>query len=598
MRNMSFDVFALRKKTAIRILLKSLIWAFALFGALFILVLILLVGYIKSPTMVVEVPEKTILTVNFDVPVNETKQDSLLTEVVPSSSMSFTDILTVMEVALFDDRVKAVAAKINDSGLGLAQTMELAQTMMRYRQAGKETYIFSSGFGNMVGGTSEYLLASSFGEITMMPGSYLGVTGVGIEVPFARTLLNKVGVFPDFYARYEYKGGMASFTDKKVPEAFKMNMNFLIADLNMSVLKQMMGFRYTDVTGRETLDILDKAPLDAEYARSLGLVDKIDYEADWISQIKDKYDAETLNIDDYASTIHWNDKGKKIAVIVLDGVIVDVANMSLSGEKEISSEQVLNQFDEIKKDKDVVGILVRINSPGGSYLASNEIWNALNKLKKEKDIPLYVSMGDYAASGGYFISLAGDKIYATNATITGSIGVFGGKFVLEELWKKMGVEWEVFAANSNASMLSPNFKFNDKQRKIFENSLDKIYKDFTEKTAKRRNLDEKETDRLARGRVWSGKQAFENGLIDELGGFNDALSDLKIKSGIEKDENFVLDMYPKPKTLQEKLSEVIRMSPLNNVKVTGKYFGVDSEMLNVLKMLQYNAVMPPMVLTY
>ena len=305
-----------------------------------------------------------------------------------------------------------------------------------------------------------------------------------------------------------------------------------------------------------------------------------------------------MNIDDYASTIHWNDKGKKIAVIVLDGVIVDVANMSLSGEKEISSEQVLNQFDEIKKDKDVVGILVRINSPGGSYLASNEIWNALNKLKKEKDIPLYVSMGDYAASGGYFISLAGDKIYATNATITCSIGVFGGKFVLEELWKKMGVEWEVFAANSNASMLSPNFKFNDKQRKIFENSLDKIYKDFTEKTAKRRNLDEKETDRLARGRVWSGKQAFENGLIDELGGFNDALSDLKIKSGIEKDENFVLDMYPKPKTLQEKLSEVIRMSPLNNVKVTGKYFGVDSEMLNVLKMLQYNAVMPPMVLTY
>lgn len=188
MRNISFDVFALRKKTAIRILLKSLIWAFALFGALFVLVLALLVGYIKSPVVVVEVPEKTILTVNFDVPVNETKQDSLLTEVVPSSSMSFTDILTVMEVALFDDRVKAVAAKINDSGLGLAQTMELAQTMMRYRQAGKETYIFSSGFGNMVGGTSEYLLASSFGEITMMPGSYLGVTGVGIEVPFARTL--------------------------------------------------------------------------------------------------------------------------------------------------------------------------------------------------------------------------------------------------------------------------------------------------------------------------------------------------------------------------------------------------------------------------
>ncbi|MBE6454740.1 MAG: signal peptide peptidase SppA [Alphaproteobacteria bacterium] len=598
MRNMSFDVFALRKKTAIKILLKSLIWAFALFGSLFILVLALLVGYIKSPAVMVEVPEKTILTINFDTPISETRQDSLLTEVVPSSGMSFTDILTVMEVALFDDRVKAVAAKINDSGLGLAQTMELAQTMMRYRQAGKETYIFSSGFGNMVGGTSEYLLASSFGKITMMPGSYLGVTGVGIEVPFARTLLDKVGVFPDFYARYEYKGGMASFTDKKVPEAFKMNMKFLLADLNMSVLKQMMGFRYTDVTGRETLDILDKAPLDAEYARSLGLVDKIDYEADWIDEIKDKYDAETLNIDDYASTIHWNDNGKKIAVMILEGVIVDVANMSLSGEKEISSEQVLDQIDEIKKDKDVVGILVRVNSPGGSYSASSEIWNALNKLKKEKNVPLYVSMGDYAASGGYFVSLAGDKIYAVNTTITGSIGVFGGKFVLEELWKKMGVEWEVFAANSNASMLSPNFKFNGKQREIFENSLDRIYKDFTEKTTKARKLDEKETDSLTRGRVWSGKQAFEYRLIDELGGFNDALSELKIKSGIKEDEKFVLDIYPKPKTLQEKLSEVIGMSPLNNVKVTGKYFGVDSEMLNVLKMLQYNAVMPPMVLTY
>ena len=470
--------------------------------------------------------------------------------------MSFTDILTVMEVALFDDRVKAVATKINDSGLGLAQTMELAQTMMRYRQAGKETYIFSSGFGNMVGGTSEYLLASSFGKITMMPGSYLGVTGVGIEVPFARTLLDKVGVFPDFYARYEYKGGMASFTDKKVPEAFKMNMKFLLADLNMSVLKQMMGFRYTDVTGRETLDILDKAPLDAEYARSLGLVDKIDYEADWIDEIKDKYDAETLNIDDYASTIHWNDNGKKIAVMILEGVIVDVANMSFSGEKEISSEQVLDQIDEIKKDKDVVGILVRVNSPGGSYSASSEIWNALNKLKKEKNVPLYVSMGDYAASGGYFVSLAGDKIYAVNTTITGSIGVFSMAMNYGEgLKKHLKINTANIGSNTHSNMLNGINPLDAKEVAFMQGMVEDIYTKFTALVSEGRDLPVEYVDEVGQGRVWTGADAIERKLVDERGGILDAINYAAAAADLAE---YRIAEYPAVKSSMEQFMEMIQ----------------------------------------
>lgn len=595
MRDISYDVFALRKKTAIKILLKSLIWAFALFGAFFILLLFALVGMVSSSPTVAEVPDKAVLTVDFDNSYGEVRDDSLLADVSGGGSPAFVDMLAALETAAFDDRIKAVAGRIHISDFGLAQMQELYQMVMTLRHQGKKTYIFAPGFGSFGGGTAEYFLATAFDEITMLPNTEVGLTGVSAEVPFAKGLLDKIGVTPEFYARYEYKGGMASFTDEKASQPFKENMVKMLGSLNFTMFSTINKTRFGNEKSDDVLKLIDKAPFSAEYALKKKLIDRIEYESDWLERIKNEHEAETIDLADYVSGVYPLKGKKSIAVMVLEGTISDNVSATALSESEITPAQVLQQVDELSKEENLSGVLVRINSPGGSYSASNEIWHALVKLKETKKIPLYVSMGDYAASGGYFVALAGDKIFATDVTVTGSIGVFGGKFVLENLWKKLNVNWELFDVADNSGILSPNFKFSPSQKKAFEASLDSVYKDFTDKVAKARKIDAKAMDKIARGRIWTGADALQNGLVDELGGLENALLALKNAAGIEKDEPVTLLMYPKPKTFQEKLSEALNMPQMRKAQVTGEKLGIDSEVINMLKRLQYNAILPPII---
>lgn len=595
MRDISYDVFALRKKTAIKILLKSLIWAFALFGAFFILLLFALVGMVSSSPTVAEVPDKAVLTVDFDNSYGEVRDDSLLADVSGGGSPAFVDMLAALETAAFDDRIKAVAGRIHISDFGLAQMQELYQMVMTLRHQGKKTYIFAPGFGSFGGGTAEYFLATAFDEITMLPNTEVGLTGVSAEVPFAKGLLDKIGVTPEFYARYEYKGGMASFTDEKASQPFKENMVKMLGSLNFTMFSTINKTRFGNEKSDDVLKLIDKAPFSAEYALKKKLIDRIEYESDWLERIKNEHEAETIDLADYVSGVYPLKGKKSIAVMVLEGTISDNVSATALSESEITPAQVLQQVDELSKEENLSGVLVRINSPGGSYSASNEIWHALVKLKETKKIPLYVSMGDYAASGGYFVALAGDKIFAADVTVTGSIGVFGGKFVLENLWKKLNVNWELFDVADNSGILSPNFKFSPSQKKAFEASLDSVYKDFTDKVAKARKIDAKAMDKIARGRIWTGADALQNGLVDELGGLENALLALKNAAGIEKDEPVTLLMYPKPKTFQEKLSEALNMPQMRKAQVTGEKLGIDSEVINMLKRLQYNAILPPII---
>lgn len=595
MRDISYDVFALRKKTAIKILLKSLIWAFALFGAFFILLLFALVGMVSSSPTVTEVPDKAVLTVDFDNSYGEVRDDSLLADVSGGGSPAFVDMLAALETAAFDDRIKAVAGRIHISDFGLARMQELYQMVMTLRHQGKKTYIFAPGFGSFGGGTAEYFLATAFDEITMLPNTEVGLTGVSAEVPFAKGLLDRIGVTPEFYARYEYKGGMASFTDEKASQPFKENMVKMLGSLNFTMFSTINKTRFGNEKSDDVLKLIDKAPFSAEYALKKKLIDRIEYESDWLERIKNEHEAETIDLADYASGVYPLKGKKSIAVMVLEGTISDNVSATALSESEITPAQVLQQVDELSKEENLSGVLVRINSPGGSYNASNEIWHALVKLKETKKIPLYVSMGDYAASGGYFVALAGDKIFAADVTVTGSIGVFGGKFVLENLWKKLNVNWELFDVADNSGILSPNFKFSPSQKKAFEASLDSVYKDFTDKVAKARKIDAKAMDKIARGRIWTGADALQNGLVDELGGLENALLALKNAAGIEKDEPVTLLMYPKPKTFQEKLSEALNMPQMRKAQVTGEKLGIDSEVINMLKRLQYNAILPPII---
>jgi len=253
----------------------------------------------------------------------------------------------------------------------------------------------------------------------------------------------------------------------------------------------------------------------------------------------------------------------------------------------------LKQVDDILEDEDVKALVVRVNSPGGSYGASNEIRHALEQVKHEKKLPIIVSMGDYAASGGYFVSLVGDKIIAEPSTITGSIGVLGGKMVLSHLWVKLGVNWEMIKFGQNSGILSSNTQFNKKEKHSFNKSLDAIYEDFTLKVSESRKINLKDLNKLARGRVWSGEDALKHGLVDDIGGIEKALSQALADAKIKPDEKFRIIYYPKEKTLQEKIQQLISGGKSVLVRQIVDDFYDEIIEINKLKRLQYDAVLLP-----
>lgn len=594
------DTAKRKKKLAVRILIKSLVYAFAIFGILFILLLLVILGLLRQePGRATTIPWQTVLKINFDEAYREVRSDNLLTEISEVSPLSFYDLVKAINLAAIDDRVKVLVGRVGNSPLGLAQIQELRQAVATFRSKGKKAYIFSAGFGSFGGGTSEYYLASAFDEIWMQPNTDLGLTGIAMEVPFFRKLLDKVGIKPEFYARHEYKNAMASVLDERMSEPFRQEMLRLggtILAQTVSDISAARGLSEEDVNR-----LINRAPLFAAEALEAKLIDRIGYEPELFDEIQKTVSGEVVEISDYASVIREGRKGlPKVAVLVADGVINEGKSIDnpLQGEATVGAATVTEQLNEIAGDKNVKALLLRVNSPGGSYAASNEIWYALNKLKKERQMPVVVSMGNYAASGGYFIALPGDKIIAEPSTITGSIGVLGGKMVLNGLWQKLDINWEALRFGSNAGILSMNTGFSESEKDIFNKSLDNVYEDFTLKVSQARKIDAAKMDELARGRIWTGSGALKNGLIDDIGGFNKALGIAKELAGIKPEDKFTIAYYPKQKTLQEKISEVLGTVPMVAAKKVKADLGLDIESLTVLKRMQYDAVLLPFVMKY
>ncbi len=585
-----------RKIFAARLLLKSLIYSFAIFGILFIMLLLVVLGLIRQDTgSVVLVPKSALLTINFDNDYPETRGDDIVAEVTGAQPQTFLDLITAINVAGADKRVKALAATVSTSSLGLAQIQDLRNTIAAFRATGKKAYLFSSGFGSFGRGTKEYYLASVFDEIAVAPHSEVGITGVSLEVPFFRKVLDKIGVKPEFYSRYEYKTAMASMTDFQMSKPYREELTRLGGSIFNQFVKDTASAR--KISESELKRQVNLAPLTSENALEAKLVDKIVYRQDWLKHLQKEHKAKTIDVYDYAANIQTYGRGvPAVAFLVIDGVIAEgesYAN-SLRGEVVTGSETVLKQIEEIAEDKEVRALIVRVNSPGGGYNAANEIWHGLEQLKENKKIPVIISMGDYAASGGYFVALAGDKIIAEPSTITGSIGVLGGKMVFQELWKKLGVNWSNVKFGDNAGILSFNTAFNNSEKHIFNKSLDSVYEDFTLKVSRARNIDMKELNKLARGRVWTGEGAYKNKLVDELGGIDLALGEAQKAAGLKPEDKFRIAYYPKEKTLQEKIQQLVNGSRGIYMRKILSDFQVELEQLKLLSRLRYDAVLPPL----
>lgn len=537
----------------------------------------------------VYIPKNTAVMIDFSQNFSEIGEQSLFDELSGSSSIKFSRLLQAIEAAGYDNRVKALIARLDTTDLDLAQIEDVARAIRNFQSSGKKAYVFSQGFGPLGQGNREYYLATFFDKIYMQPHTTIGLTGVSIEIPFLRKLLDKLGVTPEFYTRYEYKTAMMSLTDTKISQEYKKEMQNL-ADGIMTVIKEDIK------NNRNIADIdvvINQAPISAEQGLEMGLIDDIMYLPELENMLKDENIEHFTDMSDYVQCIKLNEGNlPTIAYLTLNGIIdKGQSSNDFDGEYVIGSQSVATDIAQIADLPNLKAVIVRINSPGGDYNASDEIYFALKQLKKEKNVPIIVSMGGYAASGGYFVALAGDKLIAEPLTVTGSIGVLGGKVELSKMWQKLGVEWETVQTGKNADILSFNKPFTLQEKQIFNESLDEIYDDFTKKVLENRHLT-LSIDKVARGRVWLGWQALRLGLVDDIGGYYDALNTAIEMAHINPKEEIAVVEYPKSKDLSEKISELLLGKGLLAADAF-MHSSVDIRYLRLFKRLQYDTVTAP-----
>ncbi len=497
-----------------------------------------------------QVPARTVLEVDLERPLAEYMPRDPLAGLLQSRRILLRDVLDALERARDDDRVVGLVARIGPAPLGLAQLQELRDAVTAFRAGGKRAVAFGEAFGEFGPGNGAYYLATAFGEIYLQPSGDVGVTGLLAETPFVRGTLDKLGVVPRFGARGEYKTAVNTFTERGFTAAHREAATRLIDSQFGQIVRGIAGAR--GLSEDEVRAIVDRAPLSAEEALAAKLVDGLRYRDEVLAGLEDgEAKPERLPLLRYLDRAGAPPvAGDTVALIHGVGAVqrgrsgVD----PLSGNVGMGSDTVTAAFrDAVEADR-VRAILFRIDSPGGSYIASDTIWREVSRAR-EAGKPVVVSMGNVAASGGYFVALPADKIVAQPGTITGSIGVFAGKMLTAGLWEKLGVTFDDVRIGAHATMWTGLHDYTPGERARFEAALDRIYADFTGKVAAGRSLPTARVLEIAQGRVWTGEDARAHGLVDALGGYPEALRLVRESLGLAADAPVHLEPFPAPRGL-------------------------------------------------
>ncbi len=487
-----------------------------------------------------------------------------LTEVVPGDVLSYVRgartptvplIIENLRKAKVDRRVTGVFLKLTGFSTPYwAKLQELREAIADFRQSGKPIYAYL-----VYGADRDYFVGSAADKVFLMPSSPLDLSGVATYAVFLRGSLDKAGVYPDLRHIGDYKTASNQFTEKSYTAAHREMDEALNRDLFDQIVRGVAESRKRPEADIRAL--VDQGPFLADQAMSAGLIDGTVYEDQALQQLRDTRTGakpRDLKGEDYARASAGSlglDRGPRIGVIYAAGAITSGRSGydPLNGAT-IGSETLIEAIRAARNDKSLRAIVIRIDSPGGSAAASDEIWHELMLAKENKDRPLVASMSDLAASGGYYIAMPADAIVAEPSTLTGSIGIFGGKFVTGGLYEKLGANIESTSIGKHAEINSPVRPFNADEAKKIEEQLRAFYDDFVRKVAQSRNSTPEKIDQLARGRVWTGQQAKDVGLVDELGGLRRAVAIAKDRAKISADAEVELVTYPAPKSLYELFS--------------------------------------------
>ncbi|MQA85993.1 MAG: signal peptide peptidase SppA [Streptosporangiales bacterium] len=467
------------------------------------------------------------------------------------------DVLDGLRRARSDPRVRALLVKVGGTKLSLAQAQELRDAIGELRRADKLAVAWAETFGEFGAGNVPYLLATACERVYLQPSGDVGLTGIGLEEPFVRDALAKVGVTPQLSQRHEYKTAANTFLERGYTDPHREMSERLVASLSEQIVAGVAAAR--GLSEQQVRKLVDRAPLLAAEALDAGLVDGLAYRDEVYDEVRGQVgeEARTQYVTRYNRALVQNVTRRLAArrhantIALIHGL--GPIRLGRSGRSPLGtamgSETVSAAFRAAIRDERVKAIVFRVDSPGGSYVASDVIWRHV-ALARRRGKPVVVSMGRVAASGGYFVSMGADAIVAQAGTLTGSIGVLAGKAVTTELMGRLGVTHDAAADGGHALMFSTNRGYSDDEWERVHASLDRIYDDFTAKAAEGRGLDRQRVDTLARGRVWTGADAKERGLVDELGGIERAVTLAKEKAHLPPDVEADLRIFPRTTPLE------------------------------------------------
>jgi len=503
------------------------------------------------------VPGQTILEIDFEQGIVPYLPDDPLVRLAATDAVPLRDVLDAIERAEKDKRVVGLLARIGAGGVGAATTEELRAAITSFRRAGKPAIAFAETFGEFGPGNRGYYLATAFDEIWLQPSGDIGLVGVELWNPFLKGTLDKLGIVPRMDHRYEYKNAMNTFTETEFTPPHREAMQ-AIAD---SWFEQMVGgiAAGRELPEAEVRALVNRGPFLGEEAVRARLVDGVAYRDEVLEKFKARFTGKPklLYLHAYLETAgRPNAKGKRIALIYGVGGVTRGSSSydPLMQDLTMGSDTVTGAFRDAVADRKVKAILFRVDSPGGSYVASDAIWREVVRARAAGK-PVVVSMGDVAGSGGYFVAMAADKIVAQPGTITGSIGVLGGKMLTNGLWEKLGISWDRVHEGDRAGMFSSGQDYTPEEWSRFQEWLDRVYSDFTSKVAEGRNLPLERVQEIAKGRIWTGVDAKRIGLVDELGGMRDALALARRAAGLTPDEEVEIVEFPAPRGLLASIFE-------------------------------------------
>ena len=522
-----------------------------LFATIGVLAVVLVIVAVASVTWLVRggrtpaLPGQMLLTLDLRHDLPETPPAAGLPIPGLPTRLTVGDVVMALDAAARDPRVKGLVARVDDTRHGLAVAQELRQAVGRFRDGGKFAVAHAETFGELTSGNEGYYLATAFERVELQPTGLVGLTGIAAEVPFVGKLLSDIGIDLEVEKREQYKTALETFSQPDISPANREMLTSIIGEYGGQLAQGIAQGRGLDPPAVQRL--VDGGPYGADEAQKAKLVDALAYYDQTLraAVARAGQGTGTVSLEDYWHAASATPgQAPRVALVRLSGLI----HSGQAGGGVIggtSADEVAGAIADAVRDDGIKAILLRIDSGGGSAVGSDTIaWQLRRATEARK--PVIVSMGNTAGSGAYWIASEGTTLLAEPATLTGSIGVVAAKPVLDRLWQRLGVTWAEIPQGENASIWSLNGPYSPAAKARVESLIDTVYAQFKDTVGRNRHMDPARVEDLAKGRVWTGSQAAQNGLVDKIGGLHEALAELRARLNLAADAPLALEPYPKP----------------------------------------------------